>query len=117
MDGENGDVRPTAYIIVLADTRAPRDSPACMGAATENMLLAAWAEGVGSCWSETVDREQVAGILGLPAHFKICWAIALGYPAEQPAVEEAEGGTRRWRDQQGRLVVQKRPFDEVIHIL
>ena len=56
------------------------------GAATQNLLLAAHALGLGSCWVGLHPREDrkasIAELLGLPGHVKPFALAALGYPAE-----------------------------------
>ncbi|HHV94350.1 MAG TPA: nitroreductase family protein [Firmicutes bacterium] len=56
-------------------------------AATQNILVGAWAMGVGSCWIAG-DKKHYAStigdILGVPENIKLVSLIALGYPAEQP---------------------------------
>jgi len=56
-------------------------------AATQNLLVAAWAMGVGSCWIAG-DKKHYAStirtIVGAPENTKLVSLIALGYPAEQP---------------------------------
>lgn len=69
-------------------------------AATENILLAATALGVGSCWVAGDKKpycEPIAQLIGVPAGHRIVALIALGYAAV------AEGPT------------EKRPLAEVIH--
>jgi len=56
--------------------------------AIQNMLLAAYALGIGSCPSSsaviTPDMErQVARLLGVPEHLTVVSIVCLGYPAEQ----------------------------------
>jgi len=56
-------------------------------AATENMLVAAHAHGVGTCWvagDKKPYAPEVCRILGAPEGFKLVSLIALGYPAEDP---------------------------------
>jgi nitroreductase len=57
------------------------------GAATENLLLAAHALGVGSCWVGLHPREgrkkAISQLLGLPGHIQPFALVALGYPREQ----------------------------------
>jgi nitroreductase len=61
-------------------------------AATENMLLAAHAMGLGGLWvgvypiSERV--KSVSEILGLPNHIIPMCLVVLGYPNEQPEVKD-----------------------------
>ena len=55
-------------------------------AATENILLAANALGLGTCWLGVHPRKQreeaLSKLLGLPDHIVPLCLIALGYPAE-----------------------------------
>lgn len=108
---------PVAYIVVLANTRIREkgykwDS----GAAIENMILAAWEEGIGSCWIISVDREMVGEILNMPEiYYKIDSVVALGYPAEKPVVEELKDSVKYWKDEVGQLHVPKRKLEDVIH--
>lgn len=48
-------------------------------AATENLLLAAYAEGLGSCWVGAFDEQSVAEILSLPSHVRPLAMVPLGY--------------------------------------
>jgi nitroreductase len=49
-------------------------------AACQNLMLAAWAKGIGSCWVGSFEEEEVSKALGLPEHIKPVAVIALGYP-------------------------------------
>jgi nitroreductase len=82
----------------------------------ENMILAALSEGVGSCWFLSIDRDKLRAILGVPEHYRIDSVLALGYPAEDPAVEVAGDSIRYWKDEAGRLHVPKRAASSVAHI-
>lgn len=53
-------------------------------AAAENLMLAAWDRGIGSCWVGAFDETEVSNILVLPSHVKPLLILALGYPAEKP---------------------------------
>jgi nitroreductase len=56
-------------------------------AATENMLVAANAKGVGTCWvagDKKPYAPEICRILGAPEGYKLVSLIALGYPAENP---------------------------------
>jgi len=70
-------------------------------AATENILLAATALGIGSCWVAGDKKpycQAVSDLLNVPAAFKLVSLIALGYP-------ESEKSFR---------IVDKRSLKEVI---
>ncbi len=68
-------------------------------AATENLLIAAAAHGIGSCWvagSRQAYGPPVAAAFGAPADRELFAIVSFGYPAEEPGVE-------------------KRPLPEVLH--
>jgi len=86
-----------------------------VGAAAENMILAAWEEGIGSCWLISVERGKAAAILNVPEGLRVDSVIALGYPAESPVVEEFKDSVKYWKDDQGILHVPKRRLEDVLH--
>jgi hypothetical protein len=49
--------------------------------AIQSMLLAAWADGVGSNWVGFGGLEQVKDLLGLPAGLEVLAILPFGYPA------------------------------------
>jgi nitroreductase len=57
-------------------------------AATQNLMLAAWDRGIGSCWIGAFSESDVREALVLPEHVKPLAMIALGYPAEEPVKPE-----------------------------
>jgi coenzyme F420-0:L-glutamate ligase/coenzyme F420-1:gamma-L-glutamate ligase len=59
-----------------------------LGAALQNLLLAAHAKGLGACWfcAPAFCRETVRKVLSIPADVEPEALIALGYPAEKPPV-------------------------------
>ena len=52
--------------------------------AMQNMVIAAWALGVGSCWIGAFDENKVKESLKIPDKWKVVALLTLGYPAEQP---------------------------------
>ena len=67
-DGEH----PTAYIAVCADTSIRQSGyDVDMGAAVENMILAALADGVGACWMGSIDHEKISELLEIPDNLKL----------------------------------------------
>ena len=93
--------RPAASVINKSRTQAPAAVVVCgsmaglsvpeswviaCSAATENLLLAAHASGLGAVWLGVYPRpERVAGLktlLGLPEEITPLDAVALGWPAE-----------------------------------
>ena len=52
--------------------------------ALQNMVLAAWAHGIGSCWIGAFNEDKVKEALKIPDKWKVVALITLGYPAETP---------------------------------
>jgi nitroreductase len=52
--------------------------------AMQNMVIAAWTLGVGSCWIGSFNEDKVKETLNIPDNWKVVALITLGYPAEQP---------------------------------
>lgn len=60
-------------------------------AATQNILVAARAYGLGSCWVAGDKKpygEEICRIVGAPEGFRLVSLIPLGRPADQPAPEK-----------------------------
>lgn len=53
-----------------------------IGRAAQNMVLAAWALGVGSCPVSVYEPELAREILGYPEDRACSWFLTLGYPAD-----------------------------------
>lgn len=107
---------PTAYVVILvnADVRKSgfeRD----VGAAVENMILTAWEERIGSCWIANADTNRIQKMLKIPENYKVDSVLALGYPDEDPIIEEMKDSVKYWKDSKGRLHVPKRRLDDVLH--
>jgi nitroreductase len=82
-------------VLVCADTKAQNMegywAQDC-SAATENLLLAAHALGLGAVWLGVFPKKErmdaVAGLIGLPEDIKPVTLISIGWPAEEkPALE------------------------------
>src|SRR5512139_694910 len=52
--------------------------------AMQNMVIAAWTLGVGSCWIGACNEEKVKEMLKIPDKWKVVALITFGYPAEKP---------------------------------
>ena len=52
--------------------------------AMQNMVIAAWTLGIGSCWIGACNEEKVKELLKIPDKWKVVALVTLGYPAEQP---------------------------------
>ena len=78
---------PIAVVIV---TGSARYDDLDAGRCGQNMMLAAWAEGVGSCIASLHNEAKARAALGVPGGMKIQMAISFGYPAPGPD-DEIEG--------------------------
>ena len=60
-------------------------------AATENLLIAAAAHGLGSCWvagTQQAYAPVVAKAFGAPEDRKLIAIVSFGYPAESPVIDK-----------------------------
>jgi nitroreductase len=95
-----------AVALVTPDPRAPGASLSLAwdaGLAAENMMLAAWELGVGSCPATVYEQDLARDALGYPADRFCGWILSFGYPADP-------GDLTRPPKRGGR-----KPLDEVVH--
>jgi nitroreductase len=69
------------------------------GRAAQNMMLAAWSEGISSCPVTMHRHDDAAKVLALPPEHRVTWVLCFGYPEEETE-----------RQSRPRL-----PLDEYIH--
>lgn len=67
--------------------------------AVSEMIGAATAEGLGSCWIAAIEPDRVKEKLGIPAEIDIVAVIALGYPEKELVTEDKS----------------RKPLAEIIH--
>ena len=107
--------RPTAYIAVLGDTDIKKSVEVDAGAAVTSMMLAAYEDGIASCWLGAIDRRAIKDILRLDDKYELTYLLALGYPAQSSkAVEMRDGSTKYFMGDDDVLNVPKRSLDEVL---
>lgn len=109
--------QPTALIaVLLANPKDQWSAWADGGAAVQNMQLAAWEKGIGSCWIGSVDAETVGKLLKIPESLRLFSILALGHPDEDPVAEDAGDDVSAKRDDEDRLHVKKRELDAICHV-
>lgn len=111
------DERPTAYIAVLGDGNIKKNKAfECdAGAAVTNMMLAAYEEGLGSCWLGAIDRAALSKILELDENYSLLYLLALGYPVQKStAVDMVDDNVKYYMDSDGSIKVPKRRLEDVI---
>jgi nitroreductase len=75
---------PVCVVVLCKDTKYYLEDGS---AATENILLAACAHGLGSCWvagDKKAYASQICHLVGAPRGYKLVSLIPMGYPAETP---------------------------------
>jgi nitroreductase len=70
------------------------------GRAAQNMMLAAWSEGIASCAVTLHDADCARRVLGLPDDHRIGIALAFGYPPPEGAKS---------------LGAKRLPLEEMVH--
>jgi nitroreductase len=108
--------RPVAYIIMLVTDSKNQYYLRDVSLASENIVLAAEEEEIGSCILCNVDREKIRELFKIPNEILIDSVIALGYKAENPVVVDFIDSVKYWRDENEVLNVPKRKLEDVAHI-
>ncbi len=92
-----------ALIVDKPNPDYPRSVLWDLGRAAQNIVLAAWEMGIGSCPITVRDFELAADVLGLPDDKECQYIIALGWPADPGDLQRPPkaGGRKR--------------YDEVVH--
>ncbi|HHY35890.1 MAG TPA: nitroreductase family protein [Firmicutes bacterium] len=94
---------PAAIVVLAPEHRSPRAQflfTQNAAAATENLLLAARALGLATCWIGDFDDKQVHDLFQVPPEYRTMAVVAVGYPQTE----------EDFRDPFGR-----RPLEEVLH--
>ena len=84
---------PLPVLIVLQ--KGARDFD--VGRAAQNMMVAAWAEGIISCPVGIQDKELARKVIGHPDDFEVSIAVAFGYP--EPGSPKSRGQPRLAMDE------------------
>ena len=89
-----------AQIVPAPDPDHARSVLWDLGRAAQNMILAAWAMGIGSCPITVRDFDLAADVLGLPADRQCQYLIALGWPADPSDLTRPPqaGGRKSYED-------------------
>jgi nitroreductase len=80
------------------------------GRVAQNMMLAAWTDGVGSCIASFHEEDQARAQLGIPDGFQAHTAISFGYPLTE-APDTIEGQPKA----AVLASMGRRPLGELVH--
>jgi nitroreductase len=101
-----GNVRGAALLVAIV-TAGKGPSGLDAGRAAQNMMLAAHAEGIGSCPNGIADAEAIAGVVGLAEGEQVATILSFGYPAR--ARDPERRSAEEWIARADRL-----PFETVV---
>jgi len=114
--GPDQNQQPTAYIIILGDTKIAKSFHCDHGIAAQSILLGAAEKGLGGCMIGSIQREKLRQALKISEQYEILLVIALGKPAEKVVLESTEDthSIEYYRDKKDDHHVPKRPLNEII---
>jgi nitroreductase len=102
-----GNLRGCAFAVAIAVSgKGPTSFDA--GRAAQNMMLAAWNEGVGSSPNGMPDRAAAGEVLGLSDGEEPVIVLTFGYPA-RPGRDPEPRPAEEWI-----AAADRKPFDEVV---
>jgi len=112
---EWGKNAPLTFIILTTERDAGEVMQANAGAAVQSMEYAATDVGLGTCWIGAYKKENVENILDLPEHEETLYLLAVGYPDEEPVMEDidAEDSMKYYLDDADVLHVPKFKSDAI----
>lgn len=73
-----------APLAIAVAMEVPKFAQVDAGRAIQCMTLAAWAEGVGSCYVGAFDQDTLKSLLGVPGAMELITVLPFGYPAKMP---------------------------------
>lgn len=115
-DGPEEGEKPSAYIVMLHDTRISKGYFWDHGLAAQSILLGLVEKGLGACQLNNVNRQLLASELKLQDYYEILFVMAVGKPKEIVVLDEmdASGDVKYWRDSEGVHHVPKRRLEDLI---
>ena len=96
-----------ASLVVVISVRGGGPASFDAGRAAQNMMLAAWNEGVGSCPNGMPEASRTGEALGLESEQQPLIVLSFGYPA-RPRNPESRS-PEEWIERANR-----KPFDEIV---
>jgi nitroreductase len=104
--------RPTniataAALVLVSSVSSERWVLFDAGRAVQNMMLAAWAQEIGSCPNTITDPERMREVTGLPEGETPVTMVSFGYPSRRrnPASKSFEGWIER---------IDRAPFERIV---
>ena len=110
---------PTAFIVILQDTKIGESLARYqkdVGIVAQTMLLAATEMGLGGCMIGNYNAQKIKDTLELDEKYVPMLIVAIGEPAEQIVLKEAEPGESMayYRDENDVHYVPKRKLCDIV---
>jgi nitroreductase len=115
--GPKGDEKPSAYILILADTSIQKDTKIDDGIAAQTIMLGATELGLGGCMMGAIERKQILELFSLDeSRYTVELVLALGKPKEIVKIVSVgnDGSTKYFRDESQTHFVPKRDLKDII---
>jgi len=80
-----GFMKDATFVVVGCGEKMNHWSTIDVAIALQNMVIAAEAQGLGSCWVGDFDQTELKEMLGLPDNLHVIAMVSFGHPAEKPA--------------------------------
>ena len=111
--------KPTGFIVILCDTEAGSPEGLVLkdcGIAAQTVMLAATEMGFGGCMLGSFDAARLCDDLAIPSRYRPLLVLALGTPAEQIVLEDAESpdNVSYYRDAENVHHVPKRKLEDIL---
>ena len=110
---------PTGYIAIFADSEVAKDNTWAqkdLGIAAQTIMLAATEKGFGGCMVGSFNAERLNADLDIPTRYTPLLVLALGTPAEEVRLVEAEDAEHLiyYRDGENVHYVPKLKLEDVL---
>jgi nitroreductase len=107
--------RPSAYIVILGDTKISESFGVDHGIAAQSIMLGATELGLGGCIIASIQKEELRKEFSIPPRYEILLVLALGTPLEKVILEEIKNeDVKYWRDSNQVHHTPKRTLNEII---
>jgi len=114
-DGPKENERPTAYIVILGDTRITKNFGCDYGIAAQSILLGATEMDLGGCMLGAIDKKLLKKSLKISKFYEILLVIAIGKLKEKVVIETSKNNNiKYWRDNKDIHHVPKRKLKDLI---
>lgn len=107
--------RPSAYIVILGDTKITESFGIDHGIAAQSIMIGATELGLGGCIIASIQKEGLKNEFSIPSGYEVLLVLALGSPLEQVVIHDIQNDdVKYWRDSNQVHHVPKRTLNEII---